>query len=81
MLLPAGVTKGSGLGAALAAMEVSSHNTIGIGDGENDHAFLALCEYAVAVGDAVPALRERADYVSRAHRVPAVSSSSLKSMC
>jgi len=66
MLLPAGVTKGSGLGAALAAMEMSSHNTIGIGDGENDHAFLALCEYAVAVGDAVPALRERADYVSRA---------------
>jgi hydroxymethylpyrimidine pyrophosphatase-like HAD family hydrolase len=66
MLLPAGVTKGSGLGAALAALEVSPHNAIGIGDGENDHAFLALCEYGVAVADAVPALRERADYVTRA---------------
>ncbi len=66
MLLPGGVTKGSGLEAALAALELSRHNTIGIGDAENDHAFLALCEYAVAVDDAVPALRERADYVTRA---------------
>ncbi len=65
MLLPGGVTKGSGLEAALAAMELSPHNTVGIGDAENDHAFLALCEYAVAVADAVPALRERADYVTR----------------
>ena len=65
MLLPAGVTKGSGLEAALGAMEVSPHNAIGIGDAENDRAFLALCEYGVAVADAVPALRARADYVTR----------------
>lgn len=66
MLLPAGVTKGSGLEAALAAMELSPRNAVAIGDAENDHAFLALCECAVAVGDAVAALRERADYVTRA---------------
>ncbi len=66
MLLPGGVTKGSGLQAALAAMELSPHNTVGIGDAENDHAFLALCEFAVAVADAVPALRERAEVVTRA---------------
>ncbi len=66
MLLPAGITKGSGLEAALAAMELSPHNAVGIGDAENDHAFLGLCECAVAVGDAVPAVRERADYVTRA---------------
>lgn len=66
MLLPGGVTKRSGLEAALAAMELSPHNIVGIGDAENDHAFLALCEYAVAVADAVPALCERADYVTRA---------------
>jgi hydroxymethylpyrimidine pyrophosphatase-like HAD family hydrolase/energy-coupling factor transporter ATP-binding protein EcfA2 len=66
MLLPAGVTKGSGLEAALMAMELSPHNAVAIGDAENDHAFLALCECAVAVADAVPALRERADYVTRA---------------
>ena len=66
MLLPCGVTKGSGLEAALGAVEVSPHNAIGIGDAENDRAFLTLCEYGVAVADAVPALRERADYVTRA---------------
>ena len=66
MLLPGGVTKGTGLAAALAALELSPHNMVGIGDAENDHAFLSMCECAVAVADAVPALRERADYVTRA---------------
>jgi hydroxymethylpyrimidine pyrophosphatase-like HAD family hydrolase len=66
MLLPGGVTKGTGLTAALAAFELSPHNMVGIGDAENDHAFLSICECAVAVADAVPALRERADYVTRA---------------
>jgi hydroxymethylpyrimidine pyrophosphatase-like HAD family hydrolase/energy-coupling factor transporter ATP-binding protein EcfA2 len=65
MLLPEGVTKGTGLLAALASFELSAHNMVGIGDAENDHAFLALSECAVAVADAVPALRERADYVTR----------------
>ena len=72
MLLPGGITKGSGLQAVLAAMALSPHNTVGIGDAENDHAFLALCEFAVAVADAVPALRERADYVTRAPGAPGV---------
>jgi hydroxymethylpyrimidine pyrophosphatase-like HAD family hydrolase/energy-coupling factor transporter ATP-binding protein EcfA2 len=65
MLLPGGVTKGTGLTAALAIFELSPHNLVGIGDAENDHAFLSMCECAVAVADAVPALRERADYVTR----------------
>src|SRR5205823_14668254 len=30
----------------------------------NDHAFLAMCECAAAVADAVPALRDRADVVA-----------------
>lgn len=66
MLLPGGVTKGTGVTAALAVMELSPHNMIGVGDAENDHAFLALSECAVAVADAIPALRERADHVTRA---------------
>lgn len=65
MLLPAGVTKGTGLLTVLESFELSPHNMVGIGDAENDHAFLALSECAVAVADAVPALRERADYVTR----------------
>ncbi|MBI2216301.1 MAG: HAD-IIB family hydrolase [Candidatus Rokubacteria bacterium] len=64
MLLPGGVTKGTGLDAALARMELSAHNVVAVGDAENDHAFLNLCEFAVAVADAVPALAERADFVT-----------------
>lgn len=65
MLLPGGVTKATGLEAGLAAMGYSVHNVVGAGDGENDHAFLSICEYGVAVADAVPALKERADIVTR----------------
>jgi hypothetical protein len=65
MLLPGGVTKSTGLAGALTAFDLSPHNLIGIGDAENDHAFLAMCEGAVAVADAVAPLRERADYVTR----------------
>jgi hypothetical protein len=50
----------------LDILGMSSHTRAGMGDGENDHAFLALCECAVAVGDSVPALAERADVVTRA---------------
>ena len=66
MLLPGGVTKGTGLDEALTVLALSAHNMVGIGDAENDHAFLAMSECAVAVADAIPALRERADYVTRA---------------
>jgi len=64
MVLPAGVNKATGLGQALAAMGLSPHNAVGVGDAENDHAFLNLCECAVAVANALPTLREKADYVT-----------------
>lgn len=66
MVLPAGVNKASGLGAALAEMKLSPHNCVGVGDAENDHAFLALCECSVAVANALPALKDRADLVTEA---------------
>jgi hydroxymethylpyrimidine pyrophosphatase-like HAD family hydrolase len=43
MVLPAGVSKASGLEAALALLELLPHDVAGIGDAENDHAFLRLC--------------------------------------
>src|SRR3954447_6075330 len=43
MGLPAGVNKATGLATALAELELSPHNTVGIGDAENDHAFLSFC--------------------------------------
>ncbi len=66
MILPPGVDKATGLAAALADMEVSPPNVVGIGDAENDHALLHLCGFGVAVANAVPLLKERADLVTQA---------------
>jgi HAD superfamily hydrolase (TIGR01484 family) len=66
MVLPPGVNKASGLTAALAELDVSPHHVVGVGDAENDHAFLDLCGYSVAVANALPALKERANLVTAA---------------
>ncbi len=63
MVLPAGVTKGTGLFEMLGDLGVSRHSTIAIGDAENDHTFLDVCEVGVAVGNAVPSLKAHADIV------------------
>ncbi|HEY7295832.1 MAG TPA: HAD-IIB family hydrolase, partial [Dehalococcoidia bacterium] len=65
MVLPTGVSKASGLQAALDHLGLSPHNVAGIGDAENDHAFLQLCEVAAAVGNALPAIKARADIILR----------------
>jgi HAD superfamily hydrolase (TIGR01484 family) len=65
MVLPSGVNKATGLAAALEELALSPHNVVGVGDGENDHAFLAGCECAAAVANALPAVRDRADLVTR----------------
>jgi len=64
MVLPSGVNKATGLRAALAELGLSPHNAAGVGDAENDHAFLSICECAVTVANALPALKERADWTT-----------------
>jgi HAD superfamily hydrolase (TIGR01484 family) len=64
MILPPGVNKKSGLEAALSELDLSPHNVAGVGDAENDHAFLGICECSVAVANALPALKERCDFVT-----------------
>ena len=64
MVLPAGINKQSGLAAALSAMDISPHNVAGIGDAENDHALLNYCECAVAVANALPAVKAAVDIVT-----------------
>jgi len=64
MVLPAGVTKASGLRVALRELLLSRHNVVSVGDAENDHAFLAMSECAVAVRNALPSLKEHADLVT-----------------
>ncbi|MGB4896675.1 MAG: HAD family hydrolase, partial [Nitrospira sp.] len=61
MVLSHGINKATGLTAALKQLELSPHNIAAIGDGENDHAMLTYSEYAVAVENAVPMLKETAD--------------------
>ena len=63
MVLPAGVTKGTGIAAALADLGLSPHSAIAVGDAENDHALFEACELGVAVADAVESLRSAADLV------------------
>jgi hypothetical protein len=64
MVLPAGVNKASGLKHALRELDLSPHEVIGVGDAENDHAFLSICECSVAVDNALTTLKERADIVT-----------------
>ncbi len=68
MVLPSGVNKMTGLCAALQELKLSPHNLVAVGDAENDHAFLDSCECAVAVANSVPALKERADFVTASAR-------------
>ncbi len=68
MILPEGVDKASGLRAALAELEVDPQAVAGIGDAENDLALLAACGLGVAVANALPVLKERADVVTQGER-------------
>jgi hypothetical protein len=68
MVLPAGVNKATGLTAGLDELGLSPHNVAGIGDAENDHAFLRLCGASAAVANALPSLKAEADLVTRAAR-------------
>lgn len=63
MVLPSGVNKASGLRAALVDLGIAPANVVGVGDAENDHSLLAACGLGVAVANAVPALKKRADLV------------------
>lgn len=63
MILPTGVNKASGLRACLAALGIAAHQVVAVGDAENDHALLSCAGCGVAVANALPALKERADLV------------------
>jgi hydroxymethylpyrimidine pyrophosphatase-like HAD family hydrolase len=68
MVLPSAIDKGTGLRRAIAELGLSLHNTIGIGDAENDDAFLSLCGYSVAVANALGSLKKRVNLVTEGTR-------------
>jgi hydroxymethylpyrimidine pyrophosphatase-like HAD family hydrolase len=66
MVLPASVDKASGLRAALDVLAIPSHSVVGIGDAENDQAFLGMCGCGVAVANALDTVKAAAGRVTRA---------------
>jgi HAD superfamily hydrolase (TIGR01484 family) len=68
MVLPSGVNKASGLAALLDETGLTPDEVVAIGDAENDHAFLEVCGIGVAVANALPMLKERADFVTKGAR-------------
>ncbi|HVT29617.1 MAG TPA: HAD family hydrolase, partial [Lacipirellulaceae bacterium] len=64
MILPTGVNKATGLRAALTKLGISHHNTVGVGDAENDEAFLKLCHISVAVKNALDVVKKQADLIT-----------------
>jgi hydroxymethylpyrimidine pyrophosphatase-like HAD family hydrolase len=68
MVLPSGINKASGLSAALSKLGLSPRNTVAIGDAENDHAMMDLCECSVAVANALPGVKEKVDWVTEGSR-------------
>lgn len=65
MVLPSGVNKATGLGHALRELGLAAESTVGVGDAENDHAFLSACGCGVAVANALPSLKSHARVVTR----------------
>lgn len=61
MVLPAGVNKASGLMAALRDLGLSRSNVVGVGDAENDRAFLFDCGASAAVANALSSIRDACD--------------------
>lgn len=65
MVLPSGVSKATGLTEALHEVGLSLHNVVGIGDAENDHAFLHVVGVGVAVANASDAVKQNVGLVTQ----------------
>lgn len=63
MVLPQAISKATGLREAATALRLSLHNTLAIGDAENDHEMLDACEIGAAVSWGSEALKGAADDV------------------
>ncbi|MCG8363962.1 MAG: Cof-type HAD-IIB family hydrolase [Pseudanabaenales cyanobacterium] len=68
MVLPPGINKASGLRIALDELGLPPEKVVGVGDAENDRDLLDLCGYGVAVANALPMLKDCADFVTVGER-------------
>jgi hydroxymethylpyrimidine pyrophosphatase-like HAD family hydrolase len=72
MVLPAGVNKATGLLRALSELRLQPEQVVGIGDAENDEAFLSLCGFSVAVANAIPRIKQISDLTTEQEHGPGV---------
>jgi hypothetical protein len=63
MILPQAISKATGIREALVMLRLSPHNAVAVGDAENDHELLRICEVGVAVEWGSAALKKSADQV------------------
>ena len=63
MLLPAGISKGTGVTSALFALEIPPDDVLAIGDAENDLALFDACGWSACPEDALPEARARVDWI------------------
>lgn len=73
MALAQGISKATGLSAALEMLRKSPRNAIAVGDAENDHELLRLAEIGAAAEWGSPSLRSAADIVIPGDGPPAVA--------
>jgi HAD superfamily hydrolase (TIGR01484 family) len=66
MVLPSQINKATGLLEALYELNIPASEVVGVGDAENDYAFLELCGFSAAVANAVPGLKSVVRFVTRA---------------
>jgi HAD superfamily hydrolase (TIGR01484 family) len=66
MVLPHQVDKATGLLSALSELNLAPGDVASVGDAENDHSFLGISGYAVAVANAIPSLKKQVHYVTHA---------------
>jgi HAD superfamily hydrolase (TIGR01484 family) len=64
MVLPYGVDKASGLRAALDELALPLDAVVGVGDAENDYAFLEICGCSVAVANALQSVKDRSTFTT-----------------
>src|SRR3990167_3572478 len=63
MLLPAGITKGTGVAQVIRALGLSFHDVLALGDAENDLPLFEVCGWCACPANAVNGLQDRADWV------------------
>ena len=63
MLLPPGISKGDGVRQAVRALGLAHHDVLALGDAENDLDLFAACGWTGCPVNAVPELKDRADFI------------------